>query len=100
MKKILGLVFSLLLMLVLVGCQDPAKPKYVVDFVDRNLNILASMQVEEGTSISSYPEVEVEEGYYYQWNMTLDELSNITSDLMVEGVKKEYYKNVKYFIDD
>lgn len=100
MKKILGLVFSLLLMLVLVGCQEPAKPKYLVDFVDRNLNVLASLEVEEGASVSAYPEVKVEEGYYYQWNMTLEELSNITSDLMVEGVKKEYYKNVKYFIDD
>ena len=100
MKKIIGLVFSLLLALVLVACQEPPKPKYNIDFIDRNLNILASLEVEEGSSITAFPEVEVEEGYYYQWNLTLAELTNIMSDMIVEGVKKEYYKNVKYFIDD
>lgn len=100
MKKILNLMLCILTSILLIGCVVPEKVTYNVDFVDRNMNTLASLTVNEGENINEYPYVEVEEGYYYEWNMTLEELQNITSDMIVEGLKKEYYKNVKYFIDD
>ena len=102
MKKFIKVLFSLLLVLILVGCQTTPPPveKFTVEFVDRNYNLLASVEVEKGLGLSEYPEVEVEEGHYYSWDKTLEELSNIQEDIAVLGVKKEYYKDIKYFIDN
>lgn len=100
MKKIIKIMLCLLTCILLGACTTPEPVRYNVEFVDRNMNVLETITVNEGESITEYPEIQLEEGYYYEWNTSLEELQNIVSDMVVEGLKKEYYKSVKYYIDN
>ena len=98
MKKIYNLILIIICVLFISSCSSPKK-KYVIEFMNKDLEVLESVFVEEGEGLSEFPIIDIE-GYYYVWDTSIEELQDIREDKIVIGSKKEYYKNVKYYIDD
>lgn len=118
-KKILTLLFLGVCLFSFTSCKDsndqvdceknpnhesciqtpPVEEKVTVEFKDVDGNIINSVEIKKGESITSFPECK-EEGYYYSWEKTLEELTNIQENMVVTGFKTEYYVNVKYYVDN
>jgi hypothetical protein len=97
MKKIYNLILIIICVLFISACSSPKK-KYVIEFMNKDLEVLESVFVEEGEGLSEFPIIDIE-GYYYVWDTSIEELQDIREDKIVIGSKKEYYKNVKYSDD-
>lgn len=118
-KKILSILFLGLCLISFTGCNDDSQeidcdknPEYescieipvveqkvVVEFKDVDGTLIQKQEIKKGDSITKLPEC-TEEGYYYYFDKTLEELTNIESDMVVTASKLEYYVNAKYFVDD
>lgn len=98
MKKIYSLILLIISILLVSSCSS-SKKQYLIEFMDNDLELLSSVYVEEGNDLEEFPIIDIE-GYYYIWDLSLDDLKDIREDKIVIGTKKEYYKNVSYFIDD
>ncbi|MBQ8292296.1 MAG: InlB B-repeat-containing protein [Bacilli bacterium] len=72
--------------------------KVNVEFYDIDDNLLKKYELKKGESVTEFPVCE-EEGYYYSWDKTFEELTNIQNDIKVVGIKLEYYLNAKYYVD-
>ena len=83
------------------SCQDD-KPqeeeKVTVEFKDVEGTILSTLEIKKGESVTEFPQC-AEEGYYYFWDKTLEELTNIQTNTVVTASKFEYYINAKYYVD-
>ncbi len=74
--------------------------KINVWFIDEvSEEVLKTIEIKKGDSITEYPDIDIE-GYYYYWDKTIAELTNLEKDTKVMGNKLEYYLNAKYYIDD
>ncbi len=118
-KKFLSILFLGLCLIGFTGCNDdsqeidckknpehescietlPVEEKVVIEFKDVDGTLIQKQEIKKGDSITKLPEC-MEEGYYYYFDKTLEELTNIESDIVVTASKLEYYVNVKYFVDD
>ncbi len=118
MKKVIRLIFLFICLLTLASCgetqeqvdceknpeheecidKQPTEEKVKVEFKDYDGNLIDSVEIVKGTSITSFPEC-TEEGYYYYWDKTLEELATVNNDTVVTASKFEYYINAKYFVD-
>lgn len=118
-KKILSILFLGLCLISFTGCNDdsqeidcdknpehescietrPVEEKVIVEFKDIDGTLIQKQEIKKGDSITKLPEC-TEKGYYYYFDKTLEELTNIESDMVVTASKLEYYVNAKYFVDD
>lgn len=118
-KKFLSILFLGLCLISFTGCNDdsqeidcdknpehescietrPVEEKVIVEFKDIDGTLIQTQEIKKGDSITKLPEC-TEEGYYYYFDKTLEELTNIESDMVVTASKLEYYVNAKYFVDD
>ena len=118
-KKFLSILFLGLCLISFTGCNDdsqeidcdknpehescietrPVEEKVIVEFKDIDGTLIQKQEIKKGDSITKLPEC-TEEGYYYYFDKTLEELTNIESDMVVTASKLEYYVNAKYFVDD
>lgn len=97
MKKRLG-IFALVLLLVLfTGCKNGKR--YRVTFMYENGDKIIQVKVSKGSSVS-YPNINTVEGYYFEFDKTYEELSNIRSSIKVIAYKKECDKVCKYYIGE
>lgn len=93
MKKNIGLVVIIcMLLLTLTGC----KKKFQITFSYENGEQISSVIVKKGES-TTFPTTKEEVGYYYEWDKTSKDLTNIKSDMTVTAIKKEYQKKCVYY---
>lgn len=78
--------------------QKPIEEKVIIEFKDVAGNLIDKVEIKKGDSVTSFPEC-MEEGYYYYFDKTLEELTNIQNDMVVTASKLEYYINAKYYVD-
>lgn len=78
--------------------------KYLVKTVTVNFtyknSLLRSVEIPYGTSTTIPTDLVPNTGYYYVWNKTNDDLTNLKEDVTVEATKFEYDVYVKYLIDN
>ncbi len=67
-----------------------------ITYKDSTGDIISSEEVIVGSD-ATLPEAE--KGYYYTWDKTETELTNVSTDLVVTGTLNECDKVVKYYID-
>lgn len=98
MKKGLYRILYLLIVFTTVLSITGCKKKYKVSFFYEDGTEIISIKVEKGSSIG-YPSIKKEEGYYYEWSKTPQELTGIEKNIEVFATKKECQKVCKYYID-
>lgn len=74
--------------------------QYSVYFKYEDGTLISVVNVDEFGNASFPPLKDAETGYYYEWNKTNEELTNITSDIEVIAVKKAYEKECIYYFDE
>lgn len=74
--------------------------KLTVTFLNESNQVITTEKVKPGQPVYLPDTTENTETHYYTWNRTEDSLSNITQDVTVKLVKKEYNKHVSYIIDE
>lgn len=79
-------------------CAGHIVEKVTVEFKDAEGNVLATEVIDKGASITKFPEC-TEEGYYYYWDKTLEELTAVLENTVVTATKLDYYVNAKYYVD-
>ena len=81
MKK-LSIVLLIFISLILVSCQQEEIKMYEVTFTDINGNVIETVSVEEGKSVTppSAPDVR-----FYTFNGWSEDLSNITKDVTIQA---------------
>lgn len=74
--------------------------QYHVCFQYEDGTIIASIDVDESGTVSFPPLKDAGVGYYYEWNKTSEELTNIMHDIDVVAIKKECQKICIYYFDE
>ena len=116
-KKILSIVFLGICLLAFTSCgetdsidceKDPSNEvcqehatvveKVTVEFKEVTGEVISTVEIEKGTSVTEFPKC-TEVGFYYSWDKTLEELTNVQADTVVTAYKTEYYVNAKYYVD-
>lgn len=73
--------------------------QYTITFVDQDDNVLKTVKVNAGETITE-PELMAEEGYYYLANFYESELENIQKDKTLKYFLREYYKTCEFYKDN
>lgn len=95
MKKTIALLSILLITFSLVSCKKTPKVTFMYDTGE----IVKELKVKKGTNVE-YPTLSEVEGYYYEFDKTLEELKNVKSDITVIIKKVECDKICNYYIDN
>ena len=74
--------------------------EFTVSFVDEEQNIISQVKVKANESTELIDLPEANEGFYYKWDKTNDDLKNIKSDITVNRKYLEYNKVCQYYIDE
>lgn len=74
--------------------------EFTVSFVDEEQNIISQVKVKANESTELIDLPEANEGFYYKWDKTNDDLKNIKSDITVNRKYLEYNKICQYYIDE
>lgn len=104
MKRFLSIIFLLICLIGLGACDktDDDKPTnkepIIVEFYTVKNEFIAKYDLYKGDSVTEFPICD-EEGYYYSWDKTAEELKNLQENVRVVGTKLEYYLNAKYYVD-
>ena len=101
-KKILSILFVLVLGLILTGCSEEEKKTYTVTFDTVGGSAIASQTVEEG-AFATKPDDPTKEGYTfdgwehegekYSFNTTIVKDITLTATWKTSGISKSYYVN-------
>ena len=94
MKKRLYIIAFTLLLVLFTGCKNAKR--YKVTFMYENGDKIIEVKVSKGSSIS-YPNTKEIEGYYFEFDKTLAELSNIQSNIKATAYQKECDKVCRYY---
>lgn len=76
------------------------KKEFTVSFVDENNQLIEEIKVKANDSIQLIDLPEANNGFYYKWDKTNDDLKNIKSDITVNRKYLEYNKVCKYYIEE
>lgn len=108
MKKILSIVFLLICLISLGACDKTDendndnkvtnKEPIIVEFYTVTNELIAQYDLYKGDDVLKFPICD-EEGYYYSWDKSIDELKNLQKNVRIVGTKLEYYLNAKYYVD-
>lgn len=108
MKRTLSIIFLLMCLFAGGSCdksddnpnvdQPTDSEQIIVEFYTITNELITKYDLHKGDSITEFP-ICNEEGYYYSWDKTIEELHNLQENTKVIATKLEYYLNAKYYVD-
>ena len=101
MKKVILVIIVLFLSFIFLSCgseeeKEPVIKTYILSFY-KDSELLKEIEYKENDPVPTYPEVEVEDGFYVSWNKEIP--SNITEDMIFTCVINEKQKEYSYIVD-
>lgn len=95
MKKVLFIFLVLMISVLYIGCKAEVVVKYLVRFYNGS-EVVQELEVTKDDKLE-YPELNQEEGYYYEWDKKLPE--KIDSDMIFTATLKARKKKYTFIVD-